>query len=222
MKMGVFNDEPHIAKCARSQTEGQDRKKGFDDAQALISKRRCQQACEGHFDLEAVSLALEGHTDKQNVAITENFFYSPQLRKRLEELGDWRTAAALAIIAEAYQSFELPGLDSAERSERLARMHQLTTCVLGRDIHDCHIKHWAGDVHSLTRRLLITMAEPGLHHEVVPRCSCELLREEHVDRLLRVGALVDCRADGLEASVRSVHRRDVHHRHDRGRAAQDI
>jgi len=28
MKMGVFNDEPHIAKCARSQTEGQDRKKG--------------------------------------------------------------------------------------------------------------------------------------------------------------------------------------------------
>ena len=159
MKMGVINDEPHILKCARSQTEGQDRKKGFDDAQALISKRRCQQACEGHFDLEAVSLALEGHTDKQNVAITENLFYSPQLRKRLEELSDWRTAAALAIIAEAYQSFELPGLDSAERSARLARMHQLTTCVLGRDIHDCHIKHWAGDVHSLTRRLLITMAE---------------------------------------------------------------
>ena len=136
--------------ACKSQTEGQDRKKGFDDAQALISKQRCQQACEGHFDLEAVSLALEGHTDKQNVAITENFFYSPQLRKRLEELGDWRTAAALAIIAEAYQSFELPGLDSAERSERLARMHQLTTCVLGRDIHDCHIKHWAGDIHSLT------------------------------------------------------------------------
>ena len=89
----------------------------------------------------------------QTSKTSENFFYSPQLRTRLEELGDWleeRTAAALAIIAEAYQSFELPGLDSAERSEGLAQMHQLTTCVLGRNIHDCHIKHWAGDVHSFT------------------------------------------------------------------------
>ena len=74
----------------------------------------------------------------------------------------WSAHELLANPSPSPQSvtrFELPGLDSAEQSERLARMHQLTTCVLGRDIHDCHIKHWAGDVHSLTRRLLITMAE---------------------------------------------------------------
>ena len=32
MTMGVFNDEPPILKCMRSQTEGQDRKMGSDDA----------------------------------------------------------------------------------------------------------------------------------------------------------------------------------------------
>jgi len=104
---------------------------------------------------------LHSKVDDQNVPIVENFFTSILLRKDLIERGFWRDVAWMIVFSEAYQAFELSGLDHADRNDRLDVQRRLLSAAIFADVHDVHCAHAHGtaQLFGFPRRLMMVLLE---------------------------------------------------------------
>ena len=66
------------------------------------------------------------------------------------------------VFAEAYQAFELSGLNHQDRNDRLQVLRRLLSAAIYDDIHNVHVNHTAGNLLGFPKRLLMVLLERGL------------------------------------------------------------
>ena len=137
------------------------RQQDGDVSEKGISKQRLLSAVDGNKSLAEIKLFLHSKVDDQNVPIVENFFTSILLRKDLIERGFWRDVAWMIVFSEAYQAFELSGLDHADRNDRLDVQRRLLSAAIFADVHDVHCAHAHGtaQLFGFPRRLMMVLLE---------------------------------------------------------------
>jgi len=132
-----------------------------DPSALAISKKRCLEAVDKSPELVIMKPFLHGKTNPQNVASHENFFFSPLLRQKLIEQGDWRSALWLKAFADKYQAWDTSHLTHDERNVREGVLYRLIAAALHSDIHNTTVKHSAPAAYMLgfPRKLLMVLME---------------------------------------------------------------
>ena len=145
----------------------------------------------GMDSLAEIRLFLNSKIDDQNVPCMENFFYNLILRAELVDKGLWRDVAwitvrarahkrslafrrdllGVQVFAEAYQAFELSGLDHQDRNDRLQVLRRLLSAAIYDDIHNVHVNHTAGNLLGFPKRLLMVLLERSLLFRCCLACA---------------------------------------------------
>ena len=73
-----------------------------------------------------------------------------------------RDLLCVQVFAEAYQAFELSGLDHQDRNDRLQVLRRLLSAAIYDDIHNVHVNHTAGNLLGFPKRLLMVLLERSL------------------------------------------------------------